>query len=137
MISSFWRRAGMRPAVVVSLVLSWATMCHGGLPTAEWLPADVKFHFSIVDYPTSKPLFDETGLGQLLRDEAMLPFLKDIPNQLAVSGTCQLDRVDVGRSGDRLEQVRSGPERRGGLGRIRHQGFAGGGPVCGCDGQRR
>ena len=81
------------------LVLAFAAPCHGGLPTADWLPADVKFHFSIVDYTDSKPRFDQTGLGQLVADEAMRPFLQDIPSQLrsrARSSWLGLMWVDLG-----------------------------------------
>ncbi len=111
MVLRIWRECGVWLAVVLSLTLASATDCRGGLATAEWLPADLKFHFSIVNYPVSKPLFDKTGLGQLLRDEALRPFLKDVPNQLrsrARASWLGLMWVDLGVDWDQFASVPSG-----------------------------
>ncbi len=70
------------PAYALCVLLLRGAPVQGALPSAQWLPSDVKFYFSIADYPVSKPLFDQTGVGRLLNDEAMQPFLKDVPRQL-------------------------------------------------------
>ncbi len=83
----------------------------GALPSAQWLPADVKLHFSIVDYPVSKPLFDQTGVGRLLKDEGMRPFLKDFPRQLrqrARASWLGLMWVDLGVDWSQFQNVASG-----------------------------
>lgn len=77
-----WRVFGMRMMAIMVLGVFFVPLCRGGLPTADWLPDNVKFHFSIADYPASKPLFDQTALGELLQDESMAPFWEDFSGQL-------------------------------------------------------
>ncbi|MGM0491255.1 MAG: hypothetical protein ACQESR_31390, partial [Planctomycetota bacterium] len=111
MMISICRRYGLRVSMVLALVLLSRPLCLGGLPTSDWLPADVKFHFSIVDYPTSKPLFERTGLGKLLADPAMDPFFKDLSNQLrsrARTSWPGLMSVDLGVDWNRFASVPSG-----------------------------
>ncbi len=89
----------------------WALPCRGGVPMADWLPADVKFHLSVADYPTAKPLFDQTKLGQLLADAAMKPFLDGLPDQLktrAQDSWFGLMWVDLGVPWERLGSAASG-----------------------------
>jgi len=78
---------------------------------ADWLPADVKLHFSVVDYPTARPLFEQTGIGRLLQDDAMQPFLEDLPRQLrsrARDSWLGLMWVDLGVSWSQFAEVPSG-----------------------------
>ena len=111
MVLRIWRSFCGWLTMVLILALSSASTCHGKWTTADWLPADTKFHFSIVNYPASKPLFEQTGLGQLLEDEAMRPFLKDFPSQLrtrARTSWLGFMWVDVGVDWDRFVSVPSG-----------------------------
>jgi hypothetical protein len=75
------------------------------------LPADAKFFLSVVDYPTSRTLLEQTGLGQLLQDETMQPFLRDVPRQLrerASSSWLGLMWVDLGVPWERFSAVPGG-----------------------------
>ena len=93
------------------VLLATTTVGRGEVTSANWLPAETKLHFSVVDYPTARPLFEQTGVGQLLRDEAMLPFLKDVPRQLrARAGASWLGLmwVDLGVDWERFAEVPSG-----------------------------
>ncbi len=111
MDSRNWRVFGVWIAVAMSLTMVPQAVCRAGLPTAEWLPADLKLHFSIANYPVSKPLFDKTGLGQLLRDDAVRPFLQGVPDQLrsrAQGSWLGLMWVDLGVDWDRFASVPSG-----------------------------
>ncbi len=93
-----------------SAVLS-AESVQAAITSAQWLPADVKFHVSILDYPDARPRFDKTGLGELLKDERMQPFLKDLPNQLrsrAGGSWLGLMWVELGVEWNQFAKVPSG-----------------------------
>lgn len=111
MVSGTARRFWKRLALLLGMWVALGSTGRGELVTADWLPADVKFHFSIANYPESKPLFDQTGFGQLLADESMRPFLKDIPNQLrsrARTSWFGFMWVDLGIDWDQFAKVPSG-----------------------------
>ncbi len=83
----------------------------GATAAARWLPSDVKFYFSVADYPAARPLFDKTGLGRLLQDESMQPFLKDLPQQLrrrARASWLGLMWVELGVDWRAFQEVPSG-----------------------------
>ncbi len=83
----------------------------GAVPSASWLPADAKFHLSVPDYPRSRPLFDKTGLGRLLDDPSMQPFLEDLPRQLRTrprGSWLGLMWVDVGVDWEAVARAVSG-----------------------------
>ncbi|MFW6170163.1 MAG: hypothetical protein ACODAD_06710 [Planctomycetota bacterium] len=111
MVLPICRTYGLRLSMALGLVLFSRSFCLGGLPTSDWLPADVKFHLSIVDYPSSKPLFERTGLGKLLRDQALDPFLEDLSDQLRSRARTTwpgLMSVDLGVDWKRFASVPSG-----------------------------
>ena len=106
-----WRLSILRMTIFLGVGLLLIPFCRGGLPTADWLPDSTKFHLSIADYPSSRPLFDQTALGQLLDEEAMVPFWNDFTDQLRSRARASWPGavwVDVGIDWSRFASVPSG-----------------------------
>jgi hypothetical protein len=60
----------------------WWQSASAAKPSQEILPASTKFSFSIANQKDYQERVSTTGIGKLLLDPAMQPFLEDLPRQI-------------------------------------------------------
>ena len=90
-----------------ALILAQTSILYGAVPANETLlPASTKGAVLIRDVHELSDAFDETQMGQLLKDPLMQPFMEDIKRQMQVKW--RKSRGELGISWNDLEDVASG-----------------------------